>query len=188
MKQLIVFTDCGDTLVDEAKQVFSSQNADLVEQAGLIDGALEELQQLKERGFRTAMVADGLVASFDNIVAQHRLEPYFEIRVISEAMGCHKPDERMFLETMRRMGLTNQDLSRIVMIGNNLKRDVVGANRLGICSILLTFSPRYPMTPETEEETPDYTVSMPCEIVPLLERLEEQYRLTGSIKTASPQK
>ena len=33
-----------------------------------------------------------------------------------------------------------------------------------------------------EEETPDYTVSMPCEILPLMERLEQRYQETGSLK------
>lgn len=110
------------------------------------------------------------------------LPPYFETRVISEAIGSQKPDEKMFRTTMERMGLTEADLSRIVMIGNNLERDIVGANRMGICSVLLSFSPRYDMTPKNEEETPDYTVSMPCEILPLMERLEQRYQETGSLK------
>ncbi|MGN0993866.1 MAG: HAD family hydrolase [Butyricicoccus sp.] len=182
MKNVIVFTDCGDTLVDESKQEFINREICLVKSADLIEGARKELVDLKEHGFRVAMVADGLVESFDNIVAQHGLEPYFETRVISEALESQKPDAKMFRVTMDRMGLTEADCSRIVMIGNNLERDIVGANRMGICSILLTFSPRYNMTPRNQEETPDYTVSMPCEILPLLERLEKKYQETGSLK------
>ena len=182
IKNIIIFTDCGDTLVDESKQVFNSQFCELVETAELIEGAREELEQLNAHGFRVAMVADGLVKSFDNIIRQHRLEPFFETCVISEEVGCHKPDERMFFTAMQRMGLTENDIPRIVMIGNNLKRDIVGANRLGICSVLLTFSSRYSMTAETEEETPDYTVAMPCEILPLMETLEQLYLKTGAIK------
>lgn len=184
-KNIIVFTDCGDTLIDEARQTFSKQCDVLVEAADMIEGAKEELEQLKNHGFRVAMVADGLVESFDNIVAQHALEPFFEIRVISEALGCQKPDARMFTETMRQMGLTNEDIPRIVMIGNNIKRDVAGANRLGICSVLLTFSPRYSMIPETQEETPDYLAAMPCDILPLMEALERRYQQTGRIKNAA---
>lgn len=181
MKKLIVFTDCGDTLVDESTQIFCD-GGETVVSAGLIDGAREELETLCREGFRVAMVADGSVVSFGNIIRQHRLEDFFEVRIISEELGCCKPDERMFFTAMERMGLGEEDISRIVMIGNNLKRDVTGANRLGICSVLLDFSPRYCMIPENEEEIPDYTVSMPCEIPALLERLEELYIETGTIK------
>lgn len=183
MKHLIVFTDCGDTLVDEALQTFDPARDDgLVLGAGLIEGAKEELVDLKNAGFRVAMVADGLTESFNNIVRQHALEPYFEKRIISEPLRTVKPDPKMFLTAMAEMGLTEADIPRIVMIGNNLERDIAGANRMGICSVLLTYSPRYRMAPETAEEMPDYAVEMPCEILPLLERLEEQYQRTGSTK------
>ena len=77
MKHVIIFTDCGDTLVDESKQDFIDRERCLVRSAGLIEGAREKLVDLKEHGFRVAMVADGLVESFDNIVAQHGLAPLF---------------------------------------------------------------------------------------------------------------
>lgn len=181
MKNLIVFTDCGDTLVDESTQIFCD-GGETVVSAGLIDGAREELETLYRNGFRIAMVADGTEVSFRNIIRQHELEEFFEVRVVSEELGCCKPDERMFHTAMERMGLGEADISRIVMIGNNLKRDITGANRLGICSVLIDFSPRYCMVPEEEEEIPDYTVSLPCEIPALLERLERLYCENGTLK------
>lgn len=75
MKHVIIFTDCGDPLVDESKQDFIDRERCLVRSAGLVEGAREELVDLKEHGFRVAMVAGGLVESFDNIVAQHGLAP-----------------------------------------------------------------------------------------------------------------
>lgn len=40
------------------------------------------------------------------------------------------------------------------MVGNNLERDIVGANRFGITSVFIKWSPRYPMEPKNEEEVP----------------------------------
>ena len=60
------------------------------------------------------------------------------------------------------------------MIGNNLERDIVGANRMGITSVLAGYSPRYRMKPENEEETPDYVVCDPSEIPALIEMLDKQ--------------
>lgn len=171
IKRLIIFTDCGDTLVDESTQVFSDLT---VVGAQMIEGALPVLHELHEQGYRIALVADGRVDSFDNIMEQHGLRQFFEATAVSEEVGCEKPDPLMFRTAMERMGLTDADAGRIVMVGNNLKRDVLGANRMGIRSVLLTFSPRYCMTPQTPEEYPRHTIAMPCELTALVAGLEQE--------------
>ena len=57
------------------------------------------------------------------------------------------------------------------MIGNNLKKDVAGANRQGLTSIWLDWSPRYFHTVEEPDWQPDYTVKTPAELLPLLHDL-----------------
>jgi putative hydrolase of the HAD superfamily len=173
-RELIVFIDCGDTIVDESTQVFA-ENGDVLK-ADLIPGAGEMLRQLHGEGYRLALVADGQTASFHNIFRELGLSHIFEAWTISEEVGVCKPDGRMFRTAMEQMKLTEDDLYRIVMIGNNLKRDVLGANRMGITSILLSFSPRYEMQPAAEEEIPDYVAAMPCEIPELIHRLELQVK------------
>lgn len=66
------------------------------------------------------------------------------------------------------------------MIGNNLKKDISGANRQGLTSIWLDWSPRYFHTFEEPDWKPDYTVKEPRELIPLLHTLEEQLRRGGS--------
>ena len=173
-KELIVFIDCGDTIVDESTQVFA-ENGDVLK-ADLIPGAGEMLRRLHGEGYRLALVADGRAVSFLNIFRELGLSHIFESWTISEEVGVCKPDERMFRTAMAKMKLKDDDLYRIVMIGNNLKRDVVGANRMGIASILLSFSPRYAMQPEAEEEVPDYVAAMPCEIPGIICHLELQVK------------
>jgi putative hydrolase of the HAD superfamily len=173
-KELIVFIDCGDTIVDESTQVFAD-NGDVL-RADFIPGAGEMLTQLHEEGYRLALVADGQTASFQNIFRELGFSHIFEAWVTSEAVGASKPDERMFKTAMEKMGLTREDSGRIVMIGNNVKRDVLGANRMGITSILLSFSPRYVMHPEMPDQVPDYVAAMPCEIPELIHMLERQVK------------
>ena len=181
MKNIVIFTDCGDTLVDESQQVFEGDKG-LVRSAELIPGADDTLWQLHRAGYRIALVADGLIQSFANITAQHGLDPCFDAKAISEEFGVSKPDPIMFRTAMERMGLEADDVNRIIMVGNNLERDIVGANRMGICSVLLTYSPRYRMEAETPEEEPDYRIAMPAELLGLVSRLEEKYAQTGKIK------
>ena len=173
-KELVVFIDCGDTIVDESTQLFA-ENGDVLS-AEAFPGAEQMLRDLRAQGYRIALVADGRTASFTNILLRLGLNDLFEAKVISEEVGAVKPAASMFETALAAMGLTKNDASRIAMIGNNLKRDIVGANRMGIISILMSTSPRYVMQPETPEEVPDYVVALPCEVVGLLEQLELQIR------------
>ena len=80
----------------------------------------------------------------------------------------------MFQKALERLGLTDDDKYRIIMVGNNLKRDVVGAKRFGIRSVLLSWSPRYDMVPSCEEEIPDYVITMPEQLLELVNKLDQQ--------------
>lgn len=175
MKNLIIFIDCGDTLVDESLQVFDEKHicdGELVLKAGLIDGAKQMMDTLHERGYRIALVADGYVESFKNITKQHDFDKCFETKVISEAVGVCKPDKLMFKTAIENMNLTKDD--KIIMVGNNIERDIRGANEMGIISVLIDFSPRYRMIPNCKEEIPDYTIRMPLELLDLVEKLESE--------------
>ena len=171
MPKTIIFIDSGDTLVDESSEVRDGR--DIVQTADLIPGAEEMLRTLRREGYRIAMVADGYAESFRNIYRQHQMDDCFEQRIYSSDVGEEKPSRRMFLSAMDAMGLREEDKSRIIMVGNNIKRDVAGANRFGITSVLLDWTPRYPMQPEREDERPDHVIHTPMELVALVHRLEE---------------
>ena len=58
--------DSGDTLVDEATEVRDVQG--VVLRAELIEGAATTVQDVKTLGYPVALVADGLVQSFVNVL------------------------------------------------------------------------------------------------------------------------
>ena len=171
-KRLIVFSDSGDTVVDESTQTFDERG--IVTGARLIPGAGEVLRQIHEEGFPLVMVVDGETESFRNVYRQHGLDRYVDAWVISEEVGQQKPAPVMFETAFRAMGLTDADRGRVVMIGNNLKKDIAGANRQGLTSVWLDWSPRYFHTFEEPDWIPDYTVKTPWEIMPLLRAMEEK--------------
>jgi putative hydrolase of the HAD superfamily len=74
---------------------------------------------------------------------------------VSEIVGEKKPSPKMFAEAMRQLHLSEEDKKHIVMFGNNLRCDIAGANRFGITSVLLDWSPRYHYTPRENDEKPD---------------------------------
>ena len=174
MKELIVFIDSGDTLVDESTEIRDERG--VVLQAELIPGAAEALRMLRRQGYRIALVADGLRESFDHIYRQHGLEDCFEIRAISDDLGVCKPHPRMFLSAMEQMGLSEADKGRVAMVGNNIERDITGANRMGFISILMSWTTRYRMQPRTPEETPDFIAASPDRLPALLDKLDRQVK------------
>lgn len=176
MKNLIVFIDCGDTLVDESLQVWEDgDEAKILLEAELFEGAQEMMHTLHANGHRIALVADGRVKSFANVTKQHDLDKCFETKAISEAVGAHKPNRIMFDTAMENMGLTyEKDAHRIIMVGNNIKRDILGANALGLTSVLIDLSPRYNMIPSCKEETPDYIIHKPMELLDVVAQLESK--------------
>lgn len=169
MRELIVFTDSGDTLVDETTQVFDERG--IVLRAELIPGARELLETLRREGVRVAMVADGEAESFRNVYSRLGLLDFFEARIYSSDVGAEKPSPLMFEAAMRAMGLTGEDKPRIVMVGNHVKKDILGANRFGLTSVLIDWSKRYPTVPETVEETPDFVIHQPTELLSILRQL-----------------
>jgi len=58
------------------------------------------------------------------------------------------------------------------MIGNHLERDVVGANALGLGSILIHPNDRRRATAQGPEETPAYVVRSMEELGALIDRLD----------------
>lgn len=171
-KKLIIFTDSGDTIIDEATQVYDDRH--IVQEASFIPGADRVLRQLHEEGYTIALVADGEWESFQNVYRRSGLDDCFDAWVVSEVVGQQKPAAIMFETAYEKLGLTEADKLRIVMIGNNLKKDVAGANRQGLISVWLDWSPRYFHTVEEPDWQPDYTVHTPEELLTLIHRLEAE--------------
>lgn len=179
-KNLILFTDSGDTLIDESTQVYDEKG--IVTRAEFIPGAGEVLAALCEEGFRIALVADGEWDSFQNVYRENGMGHCFEQWIVSEVVGEQKPGRSMFDAAMQKMGLTDADKPRIVMIGNNLKKDIAGANRYGITSIWLDWSPRYFHTAEEPDWRPDYIVKTPKELKCLLDSLERRLEVAEKLR------
>ncbi len=140
--------------------------------AELIPGAAETVREVKRRGYPLALVADGPVRTFDNILSQHGLRHLFGAFAISEALGVEKPHPRLFEHALGQLGIAVPDYGRTMMVGNNLARDIYGANSLGMISVWLDWSPRRSKVPANDREVPCYTNKTPLDLLPLIERIE----------------
>ena len=58
------------------------------------------------------------------------------------------------------------------MVGNNLERDIKGANQLGLISVWLNWSPRRSKIPADASEVPQYTIKLPLELLTIIDQIE----------------
>ena len=164
-----VFLDCGDTLVDEGTE---QKDGEVVLAAELVDGATRTLDALRDHGHRLALVADGPRKTFENVLGHYGLWDHFEVHAISGDVGHIKPSPKMFAAAVKALALTPAETGRVAMVGNNLARDVKGANNFGLISVFFDWSPRRPRTPAADDEVPDHTINHLDELVPLLDSVE----------------
>jgi putative hydrolase of the HAD superfamily len=169
---LAVCFDFGDTLVDEGTEVKNDRMQTL--RAEFIPGADQLIRELAAQGVPLALISDGPVGNVDQVLIAHGLWDLFGAVSISEALGVEKPHCRLFDHALETLQVSQADYSRTVMVGNNLARDVKGANDLGMISVWLDGSPRYPREPQSPSEIPQYTIRSPLELLPLLEQIEQE--------------
>ena len=169
---LAICLDSGDTLVDEATEIKDETGTTL--KAELIPGAAEMVRELKQRGYKIALVADGPAGTFRNVLTQHHLYHLFDAFAISGEVGVDKPDARMFIHALDQLGIPKGDYGRTVMVGNNLARDIKGANHLGIISVWLDWAPRRSKVPADESEIPQYTIKTPRDLLSVIDALENR--------------
>ena len=106
-KKIIIFTDSGDTIIDEATQQYREDG--IVTTADFIEDAGEVLQRMDEAGYTIALVADGEEESFQNVYRENGLKHCFDAWVVSETVGQQKPAQIMFQTAMDQLGLTDAD-------------------------------------------------------------------------------
>lgn len=70
-KQLVIFIDSGDTIIDESTEIRNEEG--IVIHADTIPGAAETLRTLYESGYTIALVADGELQSFRNVYEENGL-------------------------------------------------------------------------------------------------------------------
>jgi putative hydrolase of the HAD superfamily len=172
-----IFLDCGDTLVDEATEVKTSSGVSL--RADLIPGADELMHQLKQRGYPLALVADGPADTFTNNLHPYGLYDLFDVYAISEHIGVDKPHPDIFHHALKQLKIDSANHGKVLMIGNNLERDIKGANQLGLISVWLDWSPRRSKIPADASEVPQFTIKQPLDLLNVIDLLEKRLAATS---------
>ena len=167
-----ILFDLGDVIMKEATEGKDHNGVTLT--AELVPGARETLVELRERGYRLALVADTKVGTYQNVLKQHGLFDLFETFAISEEVGCLKPDPRIFKTALTSLNISEKNYNAVIMVGNNLERDINGANRLGLISVWSNWNrqARYRSKPAEADQFPDYTIGTLPGLLEIIEPIE----------------
>lgn len=92
-------------------------------------GAELVLKTLKDRGKKIAVVSNGFKEVQYRKMKNSKLAEYIDKYIISEEVGFHKPDPRIFKTAIEAL---NADKSQTLMVGDNFPLDIEGAQIFGI--------------------------------------------------------
>jgi len=95
--------------------------------------AEEVLQTLRRQGLRLGLLSNaGDAENVDRLIDQAELRAYFDPIVVSAAIGIRKPDPRAFEPILETWPIHP---SEVVMVGDTLGEDILGAQRCGLHQI-----------------------------------------------------
>ncbi len=134
----------------------------LPHQVYLVEGALELLKNLHGK-IPLVIVTNGIGPIQHKRLHNSGLKPFIDIMVVSEECGFSKPDKRIFDYTLDLLKTTLSE-SRILMIGDKIETDILGACNFGIDSCWFNPQKRENQTPHV----PTYEVQSLIEIIKLL--------------------
>lgn len=100
----------------------------------LFPEAASFLTRLRERRVPLALVTNGDARHQRDKIARHDLARWFDAILIEGEMGYGKPDEKVYREALRRLGVAAVDAW---MVGDHLEFDVGAPQRLGLRGVWL---------------------------------------------------
>lgn len=112
----------------------------------------DTLKQLKKK-YRLAAVSDGQSVWARAELNAVGLSDFFDSLIVSGDYGYRKPDVRLFKKALKKTGLSADE---VIFIGNDLYRDIYGANLAGMKSVFFKSNQG---DHDFKNARPDYTVN-----------------------------
>ena len=129
---------------------------------GVVDGAHELMEYLKQKGYRMHMTSNGFHEVQYKKLAACGLRDYFDTIILSEDAGANKPQKAFFDYALKVSGAQRQTT---LMIGDNLNTDILGALGSGIDAMLVN---RWDIGKEDISHKVTFTVDNLREIMTIL--------------------
>ena len=126
--------------------------------------AVPTLRELKRRGYKLGVIANQNYGTEIRLKNWNLLR-FFEVIAASAELGMAKPDPAIFEWALKQADCSPQNA---VMVGDRMDNDMEPANRLGMHSVRLKRGLGAYHEPQSDDEVPEYTISMLAELLDLL--------------------
>ncbi len=107
-------------------------------------GVKPTLRKLKERGLYLGIISDAPKLKAWMRLAYLGLDEFFDTVVAYEDTYEYKPSRKPFEKTLRDLAIEPTDA---IFVGDNVSRDVVGANNMGMVSVYAKYGDPAPTIP-----------------------------------------
>lgn len=117
-------------------------------------GVIPTLLELKEK-YRLGVISNGLaIKQWEKLIGLgiHHL---FDVVATSEELGFEKPQKEIFLFAVEKLGLSPSDC---MIVGDRLDTDITGGKAAGMKTVHLRKGKYGEMSPQSEDETPDFEI------------------------------
>ena len=131
----------------------------LAEGNQLFEGIADMLDRLRKT-HKLYVASNGIGVTQHARLKNNDLNKYFEKIFISEEVGSKKPDREFFEKIFVEVGVENK--GEVLMIGDTLTSDILGANNIGIDSCLVDIH-----NVENSEIIPTYKINKTIDILEL---------------------
>jgi 2-haloalkanoic acid dehalogenase type II len=151
--------ECDTSTYDESnrKEFWTNYNVSLLEKLGVTENKVfvasqidelwwrysqvrlfpeveETLSGLKAKGLKLGLVSNGFQQDLDHVLGKLGLKKWFDVIVCIDSCNCAKPDERIFLYALDKLGIQAHEA---IFVGDSVLYDYEGALRVGIKPYLI---------------------------------------------------
>ncbi len=129
---------------------------------GVVDGAHELMDYLRQRGYRMHMASNGFHEVQYRKLEACGLRQYFDTIILSEDAGVNKPSPAYFDYALKTSGA---ERATTLMIGDNLQTDILGALNAGLDALLFN---RWNVDPTESPKAPTFVAPTLRDIMTIL--------------------
>jgi putative hydrolase of the HAD superfamily len=123
------------------------------------------LLALRDRKYRIGVVTDGLPVKQWEKMIRLGLSDFFHTVIITDDTLEPKPSSQPFVKAAESLGLNPGDC---VFVGDRLDKDIRGANKAGMESVLLVRGRHSSKKPSSEEDEPAWIVTRLADLLDIL--------------------
>lgn len=150
---------------DLVREIAALEHRNMSSRMAISEANLGVLQSLRTAGYRLGIVSNAhfLPEMMWEDIRRLGIADSVDSVVFSSEIGVRKPHPAIFRRVLDKLGMPPEEA---MFVGDRLRDDIAGANRLGMVSVLTREFRQEDVTPETAQ--PDYVIQRLPELLGVL--------------------